>query len=412
MQGKILQVPPSIIRILDGELAIDIDFLTTLRFYLKNFDKVTVASPLTEDDAGFGLQNCVPVKEICETYGDSFELITLPKSYKFREFVSNYSSVRALLRQKIQEADYLEFCPHALIGDWSSLACLEAMKQNRSYVISASVVSHEVARSNMQQSAFIKRLIKESVSLPLMKYLHRYLYQQAQLGLLQGQATYDAYSKVFKRAGLVYYVTINEEDKISHEKLQHKVESLSSDQEPLKIGYAGRASDMKGGLEWVRVVESLVNSGIPVEAFWVGDGPLLEEMKQLTQQLGLSDHISFLGYMTDRQKVFSHIINAHIFLFCHKTSESPRCLIEALALGCALVGYRNAYPLELVKTHGGGRFVDMGDWQGLAATVKSLHKNRPELVTLIKEAAQSGGLFEKETAYKNRLALLTGSYES
>lgn len=410
MQGKILQVLPSIIRTVDGELAIEIDYLNSLRFYLKNFEKVTVASPLTEDDVGFGLQNCTPVKDICETYGEALELIPLPQSYKFKDFIQNYRSVRSLLREKIQAADYLEFSPHALIGDWSGVACLEAIQQNRPYVISASVVYHEVAKVGIQNSNFIKRLVKESVSFPTMKQYHRYLYRHAQLGLIQGQATYEEYAHYFQRSGIFYNVTITEDDRISHEKIQAKVETVLSHRGPLKLAYVGRAMDMKGAIEWVRTIDDLVKSGVPVQAAWIGDGPLLDEMKHLAEELGITEHIAFLGYMTDRQKIFAHIVDAHIFLFCHKTSESPRCLIEALAQGCALVGYRNAYPLELVKTYGGGQFVELGNWRELAAAVRALHQDRNELASLIKAAAQSGGLYERETAYENRLTLLRSSY--
>ena len=408
-QGKILQVLPSVIRSIDGELAIEIDFLNSLRFYLKNFKKVAVACPLTEDEEDFGLKNCVPVKEL--SYGDSLELIPLPQAYSFHQFVKNYRSVRALLREKIQEFQYLEFSPHALVGDWSAIACLEAIKQKRPYVISASVVYHDVARIRVQRSILIKRLIKESVSFPLMKQYHRFLYRNAQLGLIQGQATFDEYARFFSRSGIFYNVTITKDDRISDEQLAAKIAAISSQETPLQICYVGRAVEMKGGIEWVRALNHIVKSGVPVKASWIGDGALLNEMRSLAERLEISDHVSFLGYVADRQKVFNAILNSHIFMFCHKTSESPRCLIEALALGSVLTGYRNAYPSELVKVHGGGRFVDMGDWLKLAETVKSMHENRAELVTLIRNAARSGAAFDREAAYAHRLSLLKSSYE-
>ena len=65
-----------------------------------------------------------------------------------------------------------------------------------------------------------------------------------------------------------------------------------------------------------------------------------------------------------------------IFLFCHKTGKSPRCLGEALAAGCALVGYGTEYPRELVATRGGGEFAEMDNWQGLVEIVASLDSDR------------------------------------
>ncbi|MDB9525544.1 glycosyltransferase [Oscillatoria sp. CS-180] len=409
MHEQVLQVFPSVLRSVDGQLLIDIDWLDALKIYLKNFEKVTLACPVTTDNNNFGLQKCYPVEKL--SYGHRLEFLPLPEAFKVNDFIKNYSVVRSLLSKRIQESQYLEFSPHALVGDWAAVACLEAIQQDRPYVISADVVYHKVAKISYSKKPFLKRFIKDSLSLPLMKRYHEHLFRQSHMALIQGQDAYNEYSRYCRKANLIYHVTVTGEEKITPSQLEQKAESVLSKDNPLRICYAGRAAEIKGPLDWIRAIDTLVKSGTPVQASWIGDGPLLSEMRDLAESLGISDHISFPGYVAEREKVVEFVRNAHIFLFCHKTPESPRCLIEALALGCAIIGYESAYPVELVNPHGGGEFVDVDDWQMLAKKLSSLDTERQALADLIRKAAQSGNVFDRTTAHQNRIDLIRATYQ-
>ena len=98
--------------------------------------------------------------------------------------------------------------------------------------------------------------------------------------------------------------------------------------------------------------------------------------------------------------------DAHVFLFCHKTPESPRCLIEALVSGTPIVGYASAYARDLVAGDGGGDFVDVSDVRGLADRLIALNGNRQILADLIADAAKSGLRFDEQTVYRYRAGLL------
>ena len=118
--------------------------------------------------------------------------------------------------------------------------------------------------------------------------------------------------------------------------------------------------------------------------------------------LGLSDHIELTGFVDDRDKVMAHYRKAHVLLFCHKTPESPRCLIEALVSGTPIVGYRGAFAQDLISTHGGGRLVEMNNVDGLADEMVELAADRSGLADLIGKAVQDGESYDDETVFRHR----------
>jgi len=175
----------------------------------------------------------------------------------------------------------------------------------------------------------------------------------------------------------------------------------------INICYAGRAVEMKGAIDWINIINDLIKSGVAVNAIWLGDGSLLSTMKQMAETLGISDHISFPGNISDRQEILRTLKAADIFLFCHKTRESARVLGEALACGCPIVGYGSFYAYGLTSDHGGGLFSAMGDWKELAQIVRDLSKDTQTLRELVKQASTSGGLHDRDVAMQDRVNLLT-----
>ena len=93
-------------------------------------------------------------------------------------------------------------------------------------------------------------------------------------------------------------------------------------------------------------------------------------------------------------------------LFCHKTPESPRCLIESLASGTPLVGYEGAFAADLLSGHGGGRLVQINDIAGLVDVLTSLAKNKAQLADLMDRAVQDAAPFHDEAVFAHRSQLI------
>jgi glycosyltransferase involved in cell wall biosynthesis len=403
MAGRLLQVLPSVVTLVNGELELEIDFCEGLRLCLDNFDEVCVACPVTTDVRNSGLRRSLRLKDL--PFRQRVNLLTLPNGYNLRDFLTSYASVRKVIQREIQKADYLVFSPHTLIGDWPTVAVREAIKMNRRYVIDADVVYADVAEVSWTKLKPWKRLVNELIITPIFLRQHRYSLKHSSAALLQGQDVFDAYARYCSNPRKVYHMPVSGADYVGDGELQDKLLSLRESR-PLRIVYVGRTIEMKGPIDWLKTLHAAKQSGASFIATWLGDGSMLPEMRRTAESLGLGADVIFQGYVSDRDEIFRALRQSDIFLFCHKTPESPRCLIEALASGCPLVGYGSSYPRELVAQNGGGEFTDIGDWQELARIVADLSNRRDKVRELIRQARTSGRLFERDATMQQRIDLI------
>lgn len=399
---RILQVLPSVLRDVDGELEIDVDFAQVVRVYAANFEAVTVACPVTMQVMDLGLERCIPVEGL--GYGpDRVKFVPLPNGYRMADFLRNRELVRNILAEEIAAADYLIFSPHTLVGDWPTTGIREAIRLGKPYVVEADVVYESV--SQVRNVAPWKRAITRQVFAPMFSRSYRHSLKHSSLALFQGQDTFDAYAPFCVTAHKCFNVPIYKGDHITEAELQAKLMRLDR-AAPIKICYAGRAVPMKGPIEWLNVVGELVKRSVPLEATWMGDGSMLDEMTSYVAANGLTPYVNLAGYVSDHKAALSALKAADVFLFCHKTLELPRVLGEALACGCPLIGYRGAYPADLVSTSGGGQFADLGDWRKLAEIIEELNASREGLKSLIVQASKSGQRHDRDTELQRRVELI------
>jgi glycosyltransferase involved in cell wall biosynthesis len=128
---------------------------------------------------------------------------------------------------------------------------------------------------------------------------------------------------------------------------------------------------------------------------------LLEHARSKVRDLGLVDNVSFPGLIIDRAEIFRHLRRASIFMFCHRTPESPRCLIEALVSGTPIVGHDSGFPRDLIGAHRGGVLTEHNPLF-LANAVAELHSDRARLADLMIRAAKDGHPFSDEEVFRNR----------
>ncbi|NEU75023.1 glycosyltransferase [Hassallia byssoidea VB512170] len=408
IEKKILLVMPVPLVKVKGRLGFDEQTCDGLIRWAENFDRVVMACPLMPEHITEKTQTSTTWKAIADLpCADRLELVPLPYAYKLPDFIQTFKSISQLLTAKIQECEYLCFAICGIIGDWGAIACLEAIKLKRPYSIWADRVEYEVMLRtfNKNNKTSLKRRFQDLFTLLFLKPYQQYLVSRSHLGLFQGQDCYSAYSPFCKNPHCVYDIHTKKSDLIDASSLERKINSLLQG-EPLLICYAGRAAEMKGPLDWLRVVHRLVQVGVNIQATWLGDGPLLLEMKSLADKLGIAEQVHFAGFVDDQNKLLETMKKHHIFLFCHKTPESPRCLVESLVCGCPIVGYSSLYPEGLVSEYGGGAFVPMNDWQKLAYLMVQLNLDRAKLSDLISQAALSGQQFDEQVVFTHRSDLI------
>jgi glycosyltransferase involved in cell wall biosynthesis len=398
MNGRLFLVTPPNVRAVSRNYEIDADFAKNLSTYLINFDHVTFACPQLSTQKDSGIIRSLPLCEI--NNHDRLSYIPLPYPYREDRYLRHYLATRKLLRSEIAKADYLLFAPHAMY-DWPTLANLLAIKMKRDYGIDSDGDLESATRFSLQAMPFgFNKIRKTFWAYSLSRNVRKCL-SNSRVALLQGQDVFDAYKDVAPNPQEVLNIQVSSEDHIPPALLKAKLTRIK-ERRTLKAAYAGRMVATKGPLDWLKAIGRACEAGVDLQATWYGDGTLMSKMLEEVERLGIRKIVTLVGVVS-REEIMANLQKTDIFLFCHMIGESPRCLGEALAAGCSLVGYGTAYSRGLVRPHGGGEFANIGNWQGLAEILLSLDRDRSKLGRLVEAAAASGKLLDRDTAMQYRI---------
>jgi colanic acid/amylovoran biosynthesis glycosyltransferase len=370
--------------------------------WCRHFDSVTFYGTAADASAAGGSTNWVDTGT--GALAGKARLIALPRAYGVTKMARHHRAVRTELRRAIAAHRHLCFTIGGIIGDWPAVGALEAIRQKRDYAAWLDRVEPLIIRNKLA-SAPLKTRIAGTLALPVLERVARHILRRSSVALLQGGDTFDYYANSAPNPHVTYDTHTHVEDQISAQALAGKQARCRSGA-PLRILYVGRAAAMKGPFDWIEVLATLAKRQVPFEATWIGDGPDLPEMRSRASTLGLGDRVRFPGFENRRDALLEQMRANDLLLFCHKTPESARCLIESLVSGCPIVGYGSAYPRGLVADRGGGVFVSQNDVTGLADRLAALHADREALARLIAEAAASGGRYNEDAVYAHRAALM------
>jgi colanic acid/amylovoran biosynthesis glycosyltransferase len=406
MPGRLLMVTPPVLIASAGSLRIDPHFANNLSGYLTRVDRITVACSVAAEAPGSGISNSLPLEEISDR--DRIDVLVLPEPYREDRYMRHRAAVARLLRSEIEQCDYLSLAPHAPF-DWPTLAAKIARKIGRGYDIEADWDMANV--SWMLWSKMKPGPNKFRKYVWFKSYLRDFdrCMAHSSVALLQGADVFAAYRDIAPNPFKVLNVQVVGNDFVPPSVLAEKIERVSAG-EKMHVCYAGRATDMKGPFDWLSAIRRLAEGGIRLHATWFGDGDQLERMKDFVAEHGLGAIVSLPGNV-DRTEAIEAVRQSHLFLFCHLSNESPRCVVEALANGTPIIGYDSLYVRDLVAT-GGGEFASLGDWEKLAEIVANLDGDRARLASLIRGAAKSAESFDRDEAIERRIGLIVDNLDA
>ena len=367
-----------------------------LRLWAENFERVIVMHPLEHGEAP---PSWIPVQSSGIDLS-RVEMVALPTAYRPDQFLIHYWSVRKQIAQLIDRAHYLSFSIGGLFGDWGSVAAIEAHRKGRRFAVWTDRVESEVVRHQAQTAQSAKARLRASLYHRPMAMLERAIIRRATVGLFHGAETHAAYAPYTKTAEIVHDIHLREQDRIPADELNRKLHRVLDG--PLNICYLGRADAMKGTDDWIEVMAGLKSAGIDFHATWLGEGERLQAMKAEVDRLGLGEQITLPGFVRDRTAILKALREAHLFVFCHKTPESPRNLIEALVSGTPIIGYNSPFPQDLISANGGGLLSPKDDVKALVASLVGLAGDRKRLSNLIGQAALDGSAFNDVEVFRHR----------
>lgn len=372
--------------------------------WLENFPWIQVICPVIAGDELRAAHSTVwkPVSDIANA--DRVRFLPLPFVTSFGAYARFSARARSSIGQAIRESRYLSFALGGqLFGDWGAVACMEAQRLGRPYSVWTDAVQHKLCLTSGAGGNPL-RWLKSRVRSRLMYSVERRCIGGSSLGLFHGASCYAEYAPWCPTSYVVHDVHAKQSDAIRDEQLEEKCRQIASD-DHLRIIYAGRADAIKGPFDWIEAMNQLQKRSVAIRATWLGDGPLLSEMRKEVARRGLSDVVSLPGFVSDRDELLAQLRAAHLLVFCHTTPESPRNLVEALISGCPIVGYHSDFAAELV-IEGGGAFVKTGDLKALVDRLASLNGDRQELITMTRQAATSGKRFNDVAVFQHRSELI------
>lgn len=397
----LIYAPVPLFRNVAGALLLEDQACNGLRLWAANFARVIAIMPLEAGPAPAQWRELLPA---LGPEAARVEIVPLPSAWRADRFLRALPAGRRVIRAALARADVLCLSIGGLIGDWGSVCCHEAHRMGRPHAIWTDRVESEVTRKNATTAPQWRARLRARLAWRPMARLERKLIARASVGLFHGRETYEHYAPYARAAEMVHDIHLGRADHIAPEALAAKQAAAAKG--PLRILYAGRAEAMKGPLDWVGVLERLAAQGMDFTARWLGDGAELPAMRARVAAAGLADRIELPGMVADRAAVFAELRAAQLLMFCHKTPESPRILIEALVSGTPIVGYDGAFARDLIAGHGGGALVARDDVAALAGQVAALAADRPALARLIGQAAQDGAPFEDVAVFRHRCELL------
>lgn len=152
------------------------------------------------------------------------------------------------------------------------------------------------------------------------------------------------------------------------------------DSERTKILTVARLTEKKGHRYALEAFRRAIDVFPQLEYHIAGDGPLFEDIKKLTREWGIENHVIFHGKV-DAEEALQLYKNADIFLLSSVTSSQgdmegiPVSLMEAMACGLPVIATAHSGIPELVIDGQTGYLVPEKDIMSIANRIVSLASN-------------------------------------
>jgi len=120
------------------------------------------------------------------------------------------------------------------------------------------------------------------------------------------------------------------------------------------------------------IVETLADiKDQPFKMFFVGTGYAASDLKQLTEELGISDKVKFVGMITERERLRQYYVAADLFLFPSIYDNAPLVIREAGAMHTPSVLVEGSSSAENITDNFNG-FLIQNNKESFAAKLREL----------------------------------------
>jgi len=134
-----------------------------------------------------------------------------------------------------------------------------------------------------------------------------------------------------------------------------------------------------------------------------GEGPAEKHLRKITAQLGLDEHVHFVGYLPRDGQLQALYRAADAFVFASATETQGLVLVEALALGLPVVALAEMGTRDVVR-EGEGCLIAPNTLQGFADRVLELLNHPHKAAQLAAQAVIAADAWQEERVAERLVA--------
>lgn len=171
---------------------------------------------------------------------------------------------------------------------------------------------------------------------------------------------------------------------------------LGIKEKDISVFFVGRLSEEKNPDVFVRAANTLAGSSKyeHIKFFIIGDGPMRHEVEKLIKE-NHNENIKYLGYQSE---VARYLSSADIFVLPSKIEGFPLSILEAMAMGVAVIASDVGAISEVLKSDTDGYVVKPGSSEEIVSIIKNLADSEAKLKS-VKNKAHA----KVEKKYSNRI---------
>lgn len=143
--------------------------------------------------------------------------------------------------------------------------------------------------------------------------------------------------------------------------------------EDILLFYAAEFNQNKNQQLLLHAIASIKDDVPNLKLLLAGDGPLKEQCLDLARELGIADHVDFLGYRKDIEYLLPM---CDVAVASSLREGLPVNLMEAMACGLPIIANSNRGHIELVHNDDNGWIIDPNDHETMAVKIKQVAENK------------------------------------
>lgn len=182
--------------------------------------------------------------------------------------------------------------------------------------------------------------------------------------------------------------------------------ALGIDPDYQVVGCVARLNEVKGHVYLIRAAKEVIKNNPRIKFLLVGDGPLRQELEQLSVKLGIKDNVIFAGSRRDIPEMLAAM---DIFVLPSALREGcPLSILEAMAMSKPVVASRLGGIPEEVEDGKSGILVPPKDSAALADAIIKLLSDKNAAITMGKVGRK---IFEEKFSKEVMLNKLESLYD-